>query len=180
MTQDSLEVIKALHIIFVVTWFAGLFYIVRLFIYQREAQDKPERERAVLTEQFKLMSKRLWLGITWPSAIITAILGPCLLYDKWSYYLAEPWMHTKLGFVVLLYLYHFACHIIYKDMQKDYYGMSSMGLRIWNELATLFLFAIVFLVVCKNFDALYLGTGLIALAVALMVGIKIYKKRRGV
>ena len=78
MTQDSLEVIKALHIIFVVTWFAGLFYIVRLFIYQREAQDKPERERAVLTEQFKLMSKRLWLGITWPSAIITSILGPWL------------------------------------------------------------------------------------------------------
>ena len=89
-------------------------------------------------------------------------------------------MHAKLGFVVLLYFYHFACHIIYNDIQKGYYGMSSMGLRIWNELATLFLFAIVFLVVCKNFDALYFGVGLIALAVALMVGIKIYRKRRGV
>ena len=89
MTQDSLEVIQALHIIFVVTWFAGLFYIVRLFIYQREAQDVPERERAVLTEQFQLMVKVV-VEITWPSAIITAILGPWFyFYDKWSRYLAE-------------------------------------------------------------------------------------------
>ena len=168
---------KALHIIFIVTWFAGLFYIVRLFIYQREAQDKPQQERDILTKQFKLMSRRLWMGITWPSALLTAILGPWLLYER-SQYLDTPWMQAKLGLVGLLYLYHFACHKIYLDMQKDYYGMGSLGLRVWNEVATLFLFAIVFLVVCKSFDALYLSAGLIALAVALMVGIKIYKNRR--
>ena len=170
--------LKALHIIFIVTWFAGLFYIVRLFIYQREAQDKPQQERDILTKQFKLMSRRLWMGITWPSAILTAILGLWLLYER-SQYIDTPWMQAKLALVGLLYLYHFACHKIYLDMQKDYYGMESMGLRVWNEVATLFLFAIVFLVVCKRFDALYLGAGLIALAVALMVGIKVYKNRRG-
>jgi len=67
--------LKALHIIFIVTWFAGLFYIVRLFIYHTEAQDEEEVARIILQKQYKIMSKRLWYGITWPSAILTAILG---------------------------------------------------------------------------------------------------------
>src|SRR5699024_471793 len=70
------QYIIALHIIFIVTWFAGLFYMVRLFIYNREAQDKEEPERRILQGQYKVMIKRLWLGITWPSAILTFIFGP--------------------------------------------------------------------------------------------------------
>ena len=110
--------LKALHIIFIVTWFAGLFYIVRLFIYQCEAQTRPPQERDILTKQFKLMSRRLWKGITWPSAILTAITGPWLLMQIPGY-LDQPWMHLKLSLVVLLYAYHLYCHKIFSEQQKD-------------------------------------------------------------
>ncbi len=170
--------LKALHIIFIVTWFAGLFYIVRLFIYQREAQEKEEKEREILTKQFKLMSRRLWLGIAWPSAILTAITGPWLLY-KFIVYLNQPWMHIKLTLVVLLYGYHLFCHKIFYDQQRDRYTLDSTQLRIWNEIATLFLFAIVFLVVCKSLTnwTIY-GWGLGALAFALLAAIIIYNRNR--
>lgn len=170
--------LKSLHIIFVITWFAGLFYIVRLFIYQREAQDKPANEKDVLTAQFKIMSRRLWYGITWPSAIVTLILATSLLWMNPAW-LKEGWMQIKLGLVFLLYLYHFQCHRIFRQLQKDTYRLTSMQLRIFNEVATLFLFAIVFLVVLKsNTDWLKGLGGLIGLAILLMLGIKIYKNRR--
>jgi uncharacterized integral membrane protein (TIGR00701 family) len=104
-------VIKALHIIFVVTWFAGLFYIVRLLIYQREAHEKTEAEKSVLLPQLKLMSKRLWYGITWPSAILTGILGGTLLYQV-PVFLSQPWMILKLILVILLYAYHGYTHVL--------------------------------------------------------------------
>jgi putative membrane protein len=170
--------LKALHIIFVVTWFAGLFYIVRLFIYQREAQDKGEPDRGILTEQFKIMSRRLWLGITWPSAILTLILGGSMIYQLPGY-LEKPWMHVKLTLVFLLYVYFFLCHKMFKEQQADVYKMSSTGLRLWNELATLFLFAIVFLVVCKSMtDWIQMAGGMALLVVALIAGIKVYKRIR--
>lgn len=170
--------LKALHIIFVVTWFAGLFYIVRLFIYQREAQDKAEPEKGFLTAQFKIMSKRLWMGITWPSAILTLILGGAMIYQLPGY-LEKSWMHVKLALVLLLYVYFFLCHKIYKEQQDDVYKMNSSGLRLWNELATLFLFAIVFLVVCKSTtDWLQLAGGMVLLVIALIVGVKVYKRIR--
>ena len=170
--------LKALHIIFIVTWFAGLFYIVRLFIYQCEAQTRPPQERDILTKQFKLMSRRLWKGITWPSAILTAITGPWLLMQIPGY-LDQPWMHLKLSLVVLLYAYHFFCHKIFNEQQRDEYKLDSTQLRIWNEVATLFLFAIVFLVVCKSLTnwTVY-GLGLGALAAALLIAIIVYKRKR--
>src|SRR5581483_8229176 len=97
--------VKAFHIIFVVTWFAGLFYIVRLFIYNREAQDQPEVERAILQKQFSIMIRRLWLGITWPSCILTAILGTWLTILLGS---IPGWLAIKIIFVVGLLLYHFS------------------------------------------------------------------------
>ena len=169
--------LKALHIIFIVTWFAGLFYIVRLFIYQREAQDKPAQERDILTKQFKLMSRRLWRGITWPSAILTAITGPWLLM-KFPGYLDQPWMYLKLTLVVLLYAYHLYCHRVFTQQQDDKYTLDSTQLRIWNEVATLFLFAIVFLVVFKGLTNWYIyGGGIAALAIALLVAIIVYNRR---
>jgi len=170
--------LKALHIIFIVTWFAGLFYIVRLFIYQREAQDKTGQENEILTKQFKLMSRRLWMGITWPSAILTTITGPWLLL-KFPGYLDQPWMHLKLALVGLLYAYQLYCHKIFKEQQRDEYRLDSTQLRIWNEVATLFLFAIVFLVVCKSLTnwTIY-GVGLGALALALLVAIVVYSRKR--
>lgn len=170
--------LKSLHIIFIVTWFAGLFYIVRLFIYQREAQEKTDVEKRVLTDQFKIMSSRLWLGITWPSAILTGILGPWLLI-KLPGYLNQPWMHLKLFFVVLLYVYQIYCHKIFKDQQKDQYHLDSTQLRIWNEVATLFLFGIVFLVVFKSLtNWTMFGVGMTTLSLSLIVAIFLYNRKR--
>lgn len=170
--------LKSLHIIFVVTWFAGLFYIVRLFIYQTEAQNKPEVERDVLTRQFQLMSRRLWYGITWPSAVLTLIFGTSVLLQR-PFFLQQPWMHIKLTFVIILFVYHFLNHRIFVQLQKGQYAYTSTKLRIWNEIATIFLFAIVFLVIFKTAtDWLYGVLGLVAFAVVLMLAIRIYKKQR--
>ncbi|MFY0606273.1 MAG: CopD family protein [Cyclobacteriaceae bacterium] len=170
--------IKALHIIFIVTWFAGLFYIVRLFIYQSEALEKSEPERTILSSQLSLMAKRLWLGITWPSAIITLIFGSWLIILQPSW-LEMPFMHLKLTFVFCLYLYHFACHWLYKKLQKGETKYTSNQLRIWNELATIFLVAIVFLIVVKNQMSWIWGTiGILLFGVILMLAIRIYNRIR--
>ncbi|MEJ0055818.1 MAG: CopD family protein [Bacteroidota bacterium] len=150
--------IKALHIIFVVTWFAGLFYMVRLFVYNREALDKAEPERSILQHQFNIMIRRLWFGITWPSCVLTLIFGTWMLV----LYGALPlWLIVKLCFVALLLLYHGTIHIIYKQQAAGHFRFTSYQLRLWNELATLFLVAIVMLVVLK--DLLNFAGGLLCL-----------------
>src|SRR6476661_8536374 len=107
--------LKALHIIFIVTWFSGLFYIVRLFIYNREAQDKLEPESSILRQQYSVMIRRLWLGITWPSAILTFIFGIWL----WTAIGSTPrWLVIKLVFVAALLLYHLSLHVLYKQQSK--------------------------------------------------------------
>ena len=168
--------LKAIHIIFIVTWFSGLFYIVRLFIYNTEANDKPEPEKKILQQQFNLMIRRLWWGITWPSAILTFILGPTVLYLFGS---IDTWMWIKLGFVVGLYLYHFSLHRIYNEQQKGIFRFSTNQLRIWNEVATVFLVAIVILVSVKsNLSVVWGLIGLILFVIVLMTAIKIYKRIR--
>ena len=175
--------LKALHIIFVVTWFAGLFYIVRLFVYHSEANSRPEPERGILSKHFRIASRRLWFGITWPSAIITLILGLSVLHvGGWDKILFKPearWLLVKLCFVVLLYGYHFSIHSIYKQQMKDIYKYSSQQLRIWNEVATIFLVAIVMLATVKQSLSFVWGlVGLIAFVMLLMSAIKIYKMVR--
>ncbi|MBC7553085.1 MAG: CopD family protein [Taibaiella sp.] len=171
--------IKALHIIFVVTWFSGMFYIVRLFIYQTEANDKAEPEKAILTRQFAIMIKRLWLGITWPSAILTLIIGPLVWYQKYHSFQLERWLAIKLCFVVALYGYHLSLHYIYRQLNSGSYKYTSNQLRIWNEVATIFLIAIVMLAVVQQGISLLYGLGgLVLFAVALMGAIKIYKAIR--
>ncbi|MCB9093517.1 MAG: CopD family protein [Halobacteriovoraceae bacterium] len=170
------ELIKSLHIIFVVTWFAGLFYIVRLFIYFAEADLKGEPERSILKNQFKIMQKRLWLGITWPSAILTAILGPWMILEYGSF---DRWIHIKLVFVILLYLYHYFCHRIFADQQNDKIVISPQALRIYNEVATVLLFTIVFLAVFKDdLNFVKAGIGIVSLMGGLYGGIKLYKRIR--
>lgn len=170
--------LKALHIIFVVTWFAGLFYIVRLFIYHAEAQDKPDEEKRILSNQFKIMQRRLWYGITWPSAIMTLIFGPSLIH-VFMPLRDHTWLITKIAFVVGLFLYHLSCHHIFKTLQRDEFKYSPTQLRVWNEVATIFLVAIVFLVILKNIAHMGYGlVGLILFTMVLMVAIKIYKRIR--
>lgn len=171
--------IKALHIIFVVTWFAGLFYIVRLFIYFVEAAKEDENAKAILQKQYKLMSKRLWYGITWPSAILTAFFATWLFSNNFSYYISQPWMHIKLTFVAALYVYHFMCHRMFVQLINDKLNFSSFKLRIFNEIATVLLFSIVFLVVLKNSISWVWGAvGIILFGSLLMLAIKAYKKIR--
>ena len=168
--------IKALHIIFVVTWFSGLFYIVRLFVYNAEAHTKEDPERTILMNQFGIMQKRLWYGITWPSAILTLIFGTWMgiLYGS-----LPTWLLVKLCFVLCLFIYHLTLHKIFRQQQKEDFRWSSQKLRIWNELATLFLIAIVMLAVVKQLLSVVWGFGvLIIIAILLMIAIKTYKKYR--
>ena len=175
--------LKALHIIFVVTWFAGMFYIVRLFIYNTEANEKGEPEKSILQKQFGIMMKRLWLGITTPSAILTLILGPTVMfYYGWHKVLFEPegrWLLVKLIFVLGLFAYHSSLEKMYKQQMKGIFKYSSQKLRIWNEVATIFLVAIVMLATVKQTMSFVWGLiGLIGFVIVLMSAIKIYKNLR--
>jgi putative membrane protein len=170
--------LKALHIIFVVTWFAGLFYIVRLFIYHVEANKMVEPQKSILQSQYKIMSKRLWYIITWPSAVIVIITATFLLIKN-PVWLTQNWMYLKLFFVLLLYLYHYKSHLIFKELQQNIIRYTSQQLRLWNEVATILLFAIVFLVVLKNsFNWIFGVVGIFALGIMLMILIKWYKNYR--
>ena len=176
--QEYYNYIKSLHLIFVITWFAGLFYIPRLFIYHIEAWQKPSPEKEILTKQLKLMTKRLWYIITWPSSVLCVLFAIWLLLLMPSW-LQQPWMHIKLGFVVLLILYHLKNHQIFKQLQRDEVNYTSRYMRIWNEGATLILFAIVFLVILKStFNWVFGVIGIIVLGILLMLGIKLYKNIR--
>lgn len=168
--------IKALHVIFVITWFAGLFYIPRLFMYHIEASQKESPEKDILTAQLKLMTKRLWYIITWPSMILASIFAFWMLHLN-SGLLNAPWMQIKLGFIVLLYAYQFKNHQIFRQLQGDIIKHSSNFMRIWNEAATLILFAVVFLAILKDAKNWIYGLiGLVLLALILMMGIKLYKR----
>lgn len=170
--------IKSLHLIFVITWFAGLFYIVRLFVYQIEANDKPSPEKEILQKQYKIMTYRLWYIITWPSAILAMLFAIWLLILMPAW-IQMPWMHVKLGFVVLLIAYHLKCQQIYSQLQKDAFHYSANFMRLWNEGATLILFAVVFLVILKNaFNWIYGVIGIFVFSILLMLGFKFYKKIR--
>ncbi|NVK66909.1 MAG: CopD family protein [Flavobacteriales bacterium] len=171
--------IKALHIIFVVSWFAGLFYIVRLFVYHTEAQDKEETEKRILSKQFELMESRLWWIITTPAMVLAIVFGTWMVVLNWEYYLYAPWMQLKLAFIGVLLIYHFTCQKILFDFKKGKFNWKSNGLRLWNELATLCLVAIVFLVVLKDGLNWIKGTvGFFGVAIGLMILIKIYKRIR--
>ena len=178
------QYLKALHIIFVVTWFAGMFYMPRLFIYNTEATDKEGIIRDALHEQFSIMMKRLWFGITWPSAILTLIFGVSIMFKgAWdSILFTEParWLLVKLCLVVLLYVYHFSLHKIYKQQVNGLFKYTSQQLRIWNEVATILLVAIVMLATVKESISFVWGLiGLACFIVLLMSAIKIYKIVRG-
>ena len=172
------QYILAIHIIFIVCWFAGLFYIVRLFIYHTEAQEKPEPDRTVLSKQFEIMEHRLWYVITVPSMFLVVAAGLTMLCLM-PVWLQQSWMHLKLTFVLGLIVYHFICQKKIKQMKKGIFKWSSTQLRIWNEVSTIFLFAIVFLAVLKNsLSWIYGIVGLLAFTMIIMSAVKVYKYYR--
>jgi putative membrane protein len=182
MDYLDINVLKSLHIIFVVSWFAGLFYIVRLFIYHTEAQTRTKEEAALLSSQFEIMEWRLWYIITTPAMVLTILFGTLMILkypDLYFFGEHARWMHIKLGFVGMLLVYHFVCQKIMNDLKKGKFNWTSGKLRLWNEVATLALVAIVFLVVMKNSMDWIKGTvGFFAVAILLMILIKIYKRLR--
>lgn len=171
--------IKSVHIIFVVTWFAGLFYFPRLLVYAAEANELQDTTaKGILLKQYQLMKKRLLYGITWPSAVITFLMGTSLLIKNPAL-LSVGWLQIKLCFVIALYLFMFSLQAIFNQQAKGIFKYSGQQLRGWNEVPTVILFAIVFLAVLKNtFSFLWGLLGLFILVFILMMAIGIYKKIR--
>lgn len=176
----SFAVLKALHLIFMVTWFAGLFYMVRLLVYVREAKDEEEPKKSILSEQYLIMLKRLWYGITWPSLILTLTFGFWMLAkDPW--FIKQPWMHLKLSFIIGLVIYHHICGFLYKKSKKGSLTWSSFKLRMWNEVATIFLISIIFIVVVGRddmFSWIWGVVGIIGISLLLFLAIRVYKNLR--
>jgi protoporphyrinogen IX oxidase len=137
--------IKAIHVIFVICWFAGLFYLPRLFVYHAMAQDQ------ISIERFKLMERRLYRGITTPSMVLALLAGFGLLHLNWSSYAQEHWMHAKLGLVAVLMAYHFACGYHVKQFARDANQKSDRYFRWFNEFPVLLLVGIVILVIVRPF-----------------------------
>lgn len=161
-----------------VCWMAALFYMPRLFIYHVEAKRKTQAEYHVLHEQFKIMERRLWWVISTPAMYITIISASVMLYLSPGL-LLQSWMQLKLCFVGLLVFYHFKSQHIMVLLANERLKWTSNHLRLWNEVSTLLLFAIVFLVIFRtSIHWLYGLFGLIGLAILLMVLIKLYKKYR--
>lgn len=168
----------ALHIIFVVSWFAGLFYLVRLFIYHTEADKKPEPDRTILINHFKKAERNLLNIISWPAMIGTYIFGFWYAYELYGFSF-PGWLILKLGLVLGLTLYHFQCSIMRKRLQKEIFRNSSFQLRLWNEVATLFLVAIIFVVEYKSAgNPLWGIVGFVLFAVLLLLAVNLYRKMR--
>lgn len=168
--------IKALHIVFVVSWFCGLFYIVRLFIYHTEALQCDEPKQTILHEEYMKNERLLWRIITTPAMVLTLITGILMLVINPGY-LHGSWMHIKLTFVVGLLVYHFKCGHIIKQLTQKVAKWTSFQLRLWNEVATLFLVAIVFIVVLKHSMNWLWGTiGFLIFAILMMMIVKIVKQ----
>lgn len=172
------DYLKSLHLIFVITWFAGLFYIVRLFIYQIEAYHKPSPDKEILGKQLKIMAKRLWYIITWPSMILALGFGTWVLIINWAW-VTTDWMQVKLGFVVLLVIYHIKCQLIFRQLQEDVVKHTSNYMRLFNEGATIILFAVTFIIILKNAVNWIYGTvGIILFSILIVLGFKLYKRLR--
>lgn len=150
----------------------------RLFVYYSEAGERDDSSRQILQDQFKIMMKRLWYIITWPSSILTLLFGLLLLAEN-SALLQMGYMHIKLGFVALLFVYQFYGESLLRSLLKGGTPKSSMGYRFLNEVPTLILIAVVFLIIKKNsIDWIWGSLGIIGIAVLLTIAIKLYKKWR--
>lgn len=137
--------LKAWHLIAVVSWFAGLFYLPRLFVYHALCEDEPGRER------FTVMERKLYRGIMWPAMVVAVVLGAWMLAENWTYYRTQGWMHAKLALAVLLIGYHLACGKFVRDFREGRNTRSHVFYRVFNELPVLGLIGIVILVIVRPF-----------------------------
>lgn len=176
--QPYYQYFKAVHIVFVISWMAGLFYILSLFIYHTEANEKEEPERGILQKQFVKMEATLWKIIATPAMIISVLAGAGMLMLN-SGLLQMDWMWVKLAFVIGLLIYHFICQNMVKQLKNNQFKMNSFQLRLWRELATIFMIAIVFVVILKSaINWIYGLIGIMGIALAIMIAVKLYKNYR--
>ncbi|MEY2792858.1 MAG: hypothetical protein RJA76_850 [Bacteroidota bacterium] len=176
----SYEVLKSLHIIFVISWFAGLFYLPRLLVYHVESQEKTEVEKSILSAQFEKMEKLLFNAIMVPAMVLTWATGLSLIYTVyWDAFSNFTWLHLKLGFVVCITVYHFYCRYVIFQFRLKNFIHSGAFLRLFNEIATILLVAVIFLVVGKNsIDWVYGLIGFIVFAILIMVAVKLVRNRK--
>lgn len=169
---------KTLHIVGVVVWFAGLFYLVRLFIYHREAEELEPALREPFQAQYCLMEKRLANIITTPGMAVAVAMAVGLLLVE-PLWLKQPWMHAKLAVVAGLLVYHWFCYRLMGQLQRDECRWSGRQLRALNELPTLMLVLVVMLVVFKNQFPTGAATWfLVALVVVMAGSIQFYARWR--
>jgi putative membrane protein len=169
---------KAFHIIGIVVWFAGLFYLVRLFIYHVEANQEPEPARTILKNQYQIMEKRLYNIITTPGMLVTVAMAIGLLSTE-PEVLKQGWLHFKLLFVVLLVGYHHYCGRLMKKLAADECRWSSQQLRALNEAPTVMLVVIVMLAVFKNNLPTDITAWVIfAMIIFMAVTIQLYARKR--
>ena len=136
--------LKAWHLISMVTWFAGLFYLPRLYVYHAQSADR------ISIERFKIMERKLYLGITTPSAVLTFLLGAWMLYDyAWAAFAGQLWFALKLGLLALLVLYHVYCGVLLADFAQDRNRHTHVWYRWFNEVPVIMLVAIILLAVLK-------------------------------
>lgn len=170
--------LKSFHIVGFVSWFAGLFYLVRMFVYYAEANEKPEPLRAEWKKQYTLMQWRAYKIICNPAMMITWTCGIAMLINTPAF-LQQGWMHVKLTLLVLLTGYHLYCKGIIKKQENGEKTFGSFGFRLLNELPTLFLVAIVLLAVVKDLlNFIYLFLGIMAFGAALFMSARAYKNHR--
>jgi protoporphyrinogen IX oxidase len=170
-------IFKALHVIFIVSWFAGLFFLGRMFIYHREAQFKSKEEQDILIPLLASAQKRVWYIITVPSMIITTGLGLSLMASSGAY--REGWFHFKMLFVILFIGYNHYCNTIRKKLLNNTCTISSLKLRLMNEVPFLFLIAIVFTVFLRSFfSGLWAATVVVAISVLLLIISYLLRKRK--
>jgi hypothetical protein len=170
---------KCIHIIFVVSYFAGLFYMVRLFIYHTEALEKEDPERSILHKQFSFMEERLWNIITVPALILMVLSGIYMFYAMQWVYFTQGWMHVKLLFIAFLLWYHYYSWRIMKRLQAGQTTLTSVQLRMLNEVATIILFVVVFAVVLRGYFVAYWYASLlafVAMGVLIMLVVKLVNK----
>ncbi|MCG6135923.1 MAG: protoporphyrinogen oxidase HemJ [Nostoc sp. LLA-1] len=169
---------KAFHIVGIVVWFAGLFYLVRLFIYHVEANQEPEPARTILKNQYQIMEKRLYNIITTPGMLVTVAMAIGLLSTE-PEVLKQSWIHVKLLFVALLIGYHHYCSRLMKQLAADECRWSGQQLRALNEAPTVMLVVIVLLAVFKNnLPTDITAWGIFALIIFMAMTIQLYAKKR--
>jgi protoporphyrinogen IX oxidase len=169
---------KSFHLIGVVVWFSGLFYLVRLFVYHVEAQEQPEPARTILQQQYQIMEKRLYNLITTPGMIVTLVMAIAMLTIA-PEYLKDTWLQVKLGLVVLLVGYHHYCGRLIRQFAAGHFRWNGQHLRALNEVPTVFLVAIVLLVIFKQSLPTDAAVWSIAAMVVVMAAtIQLYAKKR--